>query len=96
MQAYELADLTSPVPNRGTTEPSVHSSVHSRVIGRTEIMCLGRSVQAPHELLVLETVLVDDLRAARARQRTAAQVEPQVVAKPDGVHDERLTLPATN
>src|SRR5687767_9794204 len=99
-------------------------------------MMLRRPAQAPHELFVLETDLVDDLRVrdhllaetdgprprvrlgvvhrhfdiemtkvrtsdpladlAGTRQRTAAEVEPQVVAKTDGVDDERVTLPATD
>ena len=33
---------------------------------------------------------------AGTRQRTAAEVEPQVVAKTDGVDDERVALPAAD
>src|SRR5687767_11407334 len=99
-------------------------------------MMLRRPAQAPHELLVLETDLVDDLRVgddllaetdgprprvrlgvlhrhfdiemtkvrtsdpladlAGTRQRTAAEVEPQVVAKTDGVDDERIAFPSAD
>ena len=94
---------------------------------RIDLMILRRPALTPHELLVLETVLVDDfgvrddlllqadgprprirlrmvhrdfdvqmaeIRAGdpladltRARQRTAAEAEPQVVAKTVGVDD---------